>query len=157
MVYFGRNLTESMRTEEVCKNHYVGALLLTADGDIILQHRDDNPCIQWPNTWSLFGGGVEGDETYEEALARELQEELELDLHQHPFSFYKTFLQRKSIESAVSGDVDCHIFIVKNVDPKSLVVHEGQGYVIFKESNSDAWRKASPTMRTIVTTYRGAQ
>ena len=40
--------------------------------------RDNNPNIPWPNTWNLPGGGVEGEETNEEALKRELQEEINL-------------------------------------------------------------------------------
>ncbi len=49
------------------------------EGKILLQQRtDDAPHL--PGYWSHFGGGIEADETPEEAAKREIKEELELDL-----------------------------------------------------------------------------
>jgi len=42
----------------------------------LLQLRDDDPAISCPNTWGFFGGEVDNEESHEEALKRELQEEL---------------------------------------------------------------------------------
>ena len=42
----------------------------------LLQLRDDDLAISCPNTWSLFGGGVDIGESHEEAMKRELKEEL---------------------------------------------------------------------------------
>jgi 8-oxo-dGTP diphosphatase len=57
--------------------------LYTEKKEILLQHRtDDAP--KYPGYWGLFGGGIEEGETPEEALAREAQEELELDLRNIP-------------------------------------------------------------------------
>ena len=42
----------------------------------LLQLRDDDPAICYPNCWSFFGGGIGVCETPWEALQRELQEEL---------------------------------------------------------------------------------
>ena len=42
----------------------------------LLQLRDDDPAISCPNTWSFFGGGVDIGESHEEAMKRELKEEL---------------------------------------------------------------------------------
>ena len=47
-------------------------------GKILLVLRDNNPAIAHPNTWNTPGGGIEEDETPEEALTRELQEEIGL-------------------------------------------------------------------------------
>jgi 8-oxo-dGTP diphosphatase len=38
--------------------------------------RDDKPNIAFPNTWSPVTGGVEEDETYFQAIERELEEEI---------------------------------------------------------------------------------
>ncbi|NQV90488.1 NUDIX domain-containing protein [Candidatus Uhrbacteria bacterium] len=43
---------------------------------ILLVLRDDNPAIAYPNTWNTPGGGIEEGESPEEALVRELQEEI---------------------------------------------------------------------------------
>ena len=49
-------------------------------GEILLQLRDDKPTIPYPNKWVLFGGRAEENESFEEAIKREMQEEIELDL-----------------------------------------------------------------------------
>lgn len=42
--------------------------------------RDDKATIPWPNLWELPGGGREGDETPFECVAREVYEELTIQL-----------------------------------------------------------------------------
>ena len=42
--------------------------------------RDDKPSIPWPNMWELPGGGREGDESPFECVAREVYEELSIQL-----------------------------------------------------------------------------
>ncbi|MDY7016067.1 MAG: NUDIX hydrolase [Cyanobacteriota bacterium] len=56
---------------------YTVAKAFIYQGDrLLLQLRDDNPHITYPNTWALFGGMVEPEETPEQAIRRELEEEL---------------------------------------------------------------------------------
>lgn len=52
------------------------ALIVTADGRYLLQHRDELPGIFFPGFWGCFGGGMEAGETPADALRRELVEEL---------------------------------------------------------------------------------
>ena len=52
------------------------AILATADGRYLMQHRDAKPAIFLPDHWALFGGSVDRGETAEAALRRELREEL---------------------------------------------------------------------------------
>jgi 8-oxo-dGTP diphosphatase len=67
-------------------------LFVNARGELLLQLRDDKPEIRYPNHWGVIGGHVEADETFEQALVREVAEEVELitsgyeywDTHESP-------------------------------------------------------------------------
>jgi 8-oxo-dGTP pyrophosphatase MutT (NUDIX family) len=63
----------------------VAALILVEDDGYLMQLRDPLPQIWYPNRWGLFGGGVEPGEDPVAALARELHEELELELKEARF------------------------------------------------------------------------
>ena len=56
------------------------ALLFDRDGKLLMYLRDDKPTIPFPNHWDLFGGHVEPGETPEQALCREVQEEIGVTL-----------------------------------------------------------------------------
>ncbi|MGS4845186.1 NUDIX hydrolase [Streptococcus sp. W151] len=55
-------------------------IALLCDGQILTILRDDKPTIPWPNLWELPGGGREGNETPFECVAREVYEELSIQL-----------------------------------------------------------------------------
>ena len=55
-------------------------IALICDGRILTILRDDKPTIPWPNLWELPGGGREGDESPFECIAREVYEELSIQL-----------------------------------------------------------------------------
>ena len=50
--------------------------MLHKDHKYLLQLRDSDPTIPYPDTWAFFGGEVDEGESFEEALKRELEEEL---------------------------------------------------------------------------------
>lgn len=54
----------------------VAGIIVLDDGRYLMQLRDDIPGIFYPGHWGLFGGAIEKDEGFEEALLRELSEEL---------------------------------------------------------------------------------
>jgi 8-oxo-dGTP pyrophosphatase MutT (NUDIX family) len=56
--------------------HAVAALLQLSDGRYLMQLRDSNPGIFYPDHWGCFGGAVDPGEAPADALARELKEEL---------------------------------------------------------------------------------
>jgi 8-oxo-dGTP pyrophosphatase MutT (NUDIX family) len=58
---------------------YAGIILFNRN-KFLLVLRDDNPKISYPDSWGIFGGGVEKGETSEQAIIRELQEELGLKI-----------------------------------------------------------------------------
>lgn len=55
-------------------------IALICDGQVLTILRDDKPTIPWPNLWELPGGGREGDESPFECVAREVYEELSIQL-----------------------------------------------------------------------------
>ena len=55
-------------------------IALLCDGQILTILRDDTSTIPYPNMWDLPGGGREGDETPFECAAREVYEELSIQL-----------------------------------------------------------------------------
>ena len=57
-------------------NHAVAALLQLSDGRYLMQLRNSNPDIFYPEHWGCFGGAVDAGEAPGAALARELKEEL---------------------------------------------------------------------------------
>jgi len=57
----------------------------------LVQLRDSKPTIFFPDHWGCFGGAIEPGETDWECLARELQEEIDLDIGPLPVSLFTTF------------------------------------------------------------------
>ena len=55
-------------------------IALICDGQMLTILRDDKATIPWPNLWELPGGGREGDESPFECVAREVYEELKIQL-----------------------------------------------------------------------------
>ena len=54
----------------------VALAMLQRDGRWLIQLRDESPTIVAPGCWGLFGGHLEPGETPEQALRRELLEEI---------------------------------------------------------------------------------
>jgi ADP-ribose pyrophosphatase YjhB (NUDIX family) len=52
-------------------------ILYNKENQVLLQLRDNNPKMAYPNVWTLFGGRIEQDETAEVAVKRELKEEIQ--------------------------------------------------------------------------------
>lgn len=62
----------------LAERRFAGALLTDEWGRYLLQIRDDKPEILHPGAFGLFGGGIEEGEAPEEAMRRELTEEIGL-------------------------------------------------------------------------------
>jgi len=63
-------------SRNVIKRNVASALILNSNEEILLQKKTSD-YIGFPNKWCLFGGGIEEGESPEEAIKRELLEELE--------------------------------------------------------------------------------
>jgi 8-oxo-dGTP diphosphatase len=69
----------------------IAAIILENDNrELLLYLRDNKPDIPFPDHWDLIGGHVEEGETPEQALVREVKEELNIDLKE--YIFYKKYV-----------------------------------------------------------------
>jgi 8-oxo-dGTP pyrophosphatase MutT (NUDIX family) len=67
------------------------ALVVDETGRYLVQLRDAKPTIFFPSHWGCFGGAVEPNETDEQCLARELLEEIDLNLRGCAVRHFTTF------------------------------------------------------------------
>jgi 8-oxo-dGTP diphosphatase len=96
-------------------------LLFDCNRRLLIYLRDDNPEIPFPNHWDFFGGHVEAGESPEQALVREIKEELGIELNQ--WQFVRRY-------ECMEGDVYPNVkFIYRaSIDQaaEELVLYEGQ-------------------------------
>jgi 8-oxo-dGTP diphosphatase len=83
-------------------SRFVGIILINAESKVLLQLRCEDERL-YPNFWTLPGGKVEAGESPEQAIVREVKEELGLDLRGH--SLFKTI-----VESAPDEIMERHIY-----------------------------------------------
>jgi len=94
----------------------VGILIENSKGEILFLLRDNKPTIQYPNQWDVLGGVVKAGETFEEAIKRELMEEIELDLQE--FKLFKIYNWPDQTEAIFHTKLD--------IDINKTPLHEGQ-------------------------------
>jgi 8-oxo-dGTP diphosphatase len=93
-------------------------ILYDGDGRILLQHRTvDAPTF--PDYWAFFGGGLEEGETPEQAVEREIIEELAYTLKSP-----RRFISRQFLHEGIGYTM--HVFL-ERYDGSPLVLGEGQG------------------------------
>ncbi|MDP2607344.1 MAG: NUDIX domain-containing protein [Deltaproteobacteria bacterium] len=65
-------------------------ILFDRDSRLLIYLRDNKPGIPFPNRWGFFGGHLEIGETPDQALVREVEEELGLALS--TWEFFRTYV-----------------------------------------------------------------
>lgn len=100
----------------------IGAILQSNNGTYLLQERDDY-IARYPGMYTPWGGARENNESTEDCLKRELLEELELDISTEKLHDLGIFDSTYEPERAI------HLFLIRNVDPSGLVLHEGKSIV----------------------------
>jgi 8-oxo-dGTP diphosphatase len=123
-----------------------GAVILLEDahGRVAFQLRDNRPDVSYPDYWGLFGGWLEPGETPEQAIQREMAEELGLSLEAARLEYVK--LHRE-------GDVIAHVF--RYPAPSELsnaTLREGQRLEFLSLSDLQT-RRVVPRHRTILEWY----
>jgi 8-oxo-dGTP diphosphatase len=104
---------EDKKKEELKKN--VVAIIVNEDNKILLLKRSSDPKIWMPSKWALVGGGIEKDETPLQAIKREIQEEIGLEIDK----FIKTFTMNRN-----AGSIE-HMFACRyDGDPTDIRLNE---------------------------------
>ena len=105
----------------------VAKAVIYKENFFLFQLRDNDDSISYPNKWSLFGGEVDKDENFEEALKRELLEEL----HWCPNKF---FYLAKDTDKTTNCNINYYI-VYCGAPENRLVLSEGQamGWFTIKE------------------------
>ena len=88
---------------------------LVRDNKILMQQRDGN-CKRFPFMWCIPGGGCNKDESYEDALLREVKEEYNIDLH---------IRQCKHVMDYSDGDDPLRVYVCKINPDQEPELREG--------------------------------
>jgi 8-oxo-dGTP diphosphatase len=99
----------------------VSAILINGAGEVLLQHRDDNPAIRYPGHWALFGGSIEPGESAYAAARREIFEETGYNVE--TLGLFREFVQTGKREFAYVGEIDT------SLDELSLTEGQAMNFV----------------------------
>ena len=92
--------------------------IIYKNNQFLLQLRDNSKKISYPNHWSFFGGEVENNENDEDALLRELKEEIAW--MPNKINYYTTFLD-------YSTNAEVKLYLIKfESNNTKLNLNEGQ-------------------------------
>ena len=96
-------------------------LLFDRRNRLLIYLRDNKPDIPFPDHWDFFGGHIEAREAPEEALVREVREELGIELTQ--WSFFRQYL---CTEGDAYPNVKYVYWAKIDTTAEELTLYEGQ-------------------------------
>ena len=100
-------------------------------GEVLLQQRDHALGILYPGCWTIFGGAVEQGETFDEAIRREIREELDVAF---PVTHWDDYI---CPVRSILGELDVIVHVYTGeLDSAldALTLHEGQSMGWFDAS-----------------------
>lgn len=96
-------------------------LLFDRHDRLLIYLRDDKPEIPFQNHWDFFGGHLEEGETPEQAMIREVKEELGIDLDQ--WNFFREYICR---EGDAYPNIKYLYWATTDKRAEELTLYEGQ-------------------------------
>jgi 8-oxo-dGTP pyrophosphatase MutT (NUDIX family) len=125
-------------------SHAVAALLQLSNGRYLMQLRDSNPAIFYPDHWGCFGGAVDVGEAPVAALVRELAEELGLAVDPAAAALFTQF----TFDFAFAGDGirlrTYYAVTLPQADLGGLVLGEGSDFADFEAERLLAMPRVVP-------------
>jgi 8-oxo-dGTP diphosphatase len=108
------------------KSRVVVGALITYKGKILMgqKPKDIGP---YPNVWHLPGGGIEGEESFEEAVKREVEEETGLIINE-----FQKLTFDEDVEPNKKGELTHYIFLIFKCESQTLKVKPGDDIVKLK-------------------------
>lgn len=109
-------------------------------GKALFHLRDNNQIITHPNKWSFISGGIEKDESFEEAMRRECEEEIGVipnDLR---------YLGHSDVSA-------CFYAYMSDAEVNNLVLGEGQE-IRFFDPDEMTELDMTPKLQELVTVYK---
>jgi 8-oxo-dGTP diphosphatase len=131
----------------------VSAILANSRGEVLMQLRDNRSGLLFPGYWTLPGGMVEQGESPDEAIRRELMEEMELSL---PLAYWLAYNTRRGRLNLIR--VRQHLYTGRLDTPaEEITLHEGQALRYVSAGEMDALPLAFgflPILRNYFSTYQ---
>ena len=110
---------------------YGSAVIITnSKGEIFLQHRDGGAPTD-KNTWALWGGGKEGNESNEETAVRELEEELSIVVKKEELTLYKKYILDYVDRQGEKQSKEVSVFVLEDRGLFNYVLKEGNDMKFF--------------------------
>jgi len=120
----------------------VAALLVREDGRYVMQLRDAMPNIFYPDHWGCFGGAIDEGERPDDALRRELREELEFEL-QAAREFTRFEFDFRAVGHPKTSRTYYEVPVSQRAWER-FVLHEGADVQAFDGAELLARRKVTP-------------
>lgn len=115
-----------MKKEKLKKNG-AGIIIYNDKNQVLLQLRNNDHSIKYPNNWVLFGGAMNPNEVPEQAVKREIYEEIGIILRN--ISFFRNYVYIDEDEVHKQ-----YIFkLQSNLDLNKIILKEGADFKFFSK------------------------
>jgi mutator protein MutT len=124
------------------------AILVTETRHYLMKRRDAVPWIAFPDQWSFFGGGIEPGESPEQAVCRELREEL--GWQPETFEFFTQMRLLLPFPESVLEDITFFAVPIAEAAIAGLTLMEGAEMRLFRAEELAALPNVIPQDLAVV-------